>query len=89
MRLVLWQALAQDWQQSPSLVVAETLGTAASVLAAVLLSFKLTGLIPVYICWTAGSSLLTISSWQRKNTNLLLLMIFYTVMNTIGLWNYL
>jgi hypothetical protein len=85
----LQQALQHDWQQNPSLVIAETLGTAASVIAAVLLSFKLTGLIPVYFCWTAGSTLLTISSWQRKNTNLLLLMIFYTVMNTIGLWNYL
>lgn len=85
----LLQTYQRDWQHNPFLVIAETLGTAASVIAAVLLSFKLTGLIPVYFCWTAGSTLLTISSWQRKNTNLLLLMIFYTVMNTIGLWNYL
>ncbi len=79
----------QEWQAQPWMVLAETGGTAASVLAAVLLSFKLTGLVPVYFCWLTGSFLLMISSWQRQNTNLLLLMLFYTVMNLIGLANYL
>jgi hypothetical protein len=80
---------SKEWQQQPWMVIAETGGTAASVIAAVLLSFKLTGLVPVYFCWLLGSFLLMISSWQRQNTNLLLLMLFYTVMNLIGLANYL
>ena len=85
----LWLTLCTEWQQNPSCIMFETVGTVASMTAAVLLSFALTGLIPVYVCWLVGSLCLTASSWQRKNINLLLLMQFYTIMNLIGLWNYL
>lgn len=84
----LWTSWKSEWDRDPLTVSLETAGTAASVLAAVLLSFQLAGLIPVYVCWLVGSLLLTASSWRRHNSNLVLLMAFYTVMNMIGLWNF-
>lgn len=84
-----WLTLCTEWQQNPTCILFETVGTVASMLAAVLLSFAITGLTPVYVCWMVGSLCLTVSSWKRKNINLLLLMQFYTIMNLIGLWNYL
>lgn len=84
----LLSTFSQEWKSRPVTVLLEAAGTAASVLAAVLLSFQITGLMPVYVCWLLGSLLLTASSWQRQNTNLVMLMTFYTVMNLIGLWNF-
>ena len=84
----LWASFVCEWKNDPLTVSFETAGTSASILAGVLLSFQITGLIPVYVCWLAGSLLLTVSSWRRHNTNLVLLMTFYTVLNVIGLWNF-
>lgn len=84
----LWDKLRQDWREHPVTITLEVVGTVTSMLAAVLLSFELTGLIPVYVFWMMGSMSLMISSVQRKNMNLIMLMLFYTIMNMIGLWNY-
>lgn len=83
-----WHQLRQDFEKDPVTFILELLGTAASMGAAVLLSLEITGLIPVYLCWLVGSVCLTVSSARRKNINLIMLMIFYTIMNLIGLWNY-
>ena len=83
------QKLRQDWYDQPVTVSLEVVGTATSMVAAVLLSFELTGLIPVYVFWMIGSVSLMISSIQRQNMNLMMLMMFYTIMNMIGFWNYL
>jgi hypothetical protein len=83
------QKLRQDWHDQPVTVSLEVVGTATSMVAAVLLSFELTGLIPVYVFWMIGSVSLMISSIQRQNMNLMMLMMFYTIMNMIGFWNYL
>jgi hypothetical protein len=84
----LMQRLRQDWREQPVTVSLEVIGTATSMVAAVLLSLELTGLIPVYVFWMMGSVSLMTSSIQRKNMNLMMLMLFYTIMNMIGLWNY-
>jgi ABC-type transport system involved in multi-copper enzyme maturation permease subunit len=80
---------AADWKQDPITSLFETVGTAASMLAAVLLSFKLSGLVLVYVFWMLGSICLIVSCWRRQNINLMTLMLFYTVLNLIGFWNYL
>lgn len=82
------QKLRQDWHDQPVTVSLEVVGTVTSMAAAVLLSFELTGLIPVYVFWMMGSVSLMTSSLQRQNMNLMMLMMFYTIMNMIGLWNY-
>ena len=84
----LMDKLRQDWRDQPVTVSLEVVGTATSMVAAVLLSLELTGLIPVYVFWMLGSVSLMISSIQRRNMNLMMLMMFYTIMNMIGLWNY-
>jgi len=86
--LKLIEKLRQDWCDHPVTVSLEVIGTATSMVAAILLSFELTGLIPVYVFWMMGSVSLMISSIQRQNMNLMMLMMFYTIMNMIGLWNY-
>jgi hypothetical protein len=85
----LLKSWAADWKTDPTTVFFETVGTAASMIAAVLLSFKLSGLVPVYVFWMLGSMCLIVSTWRRQNINLLSLMLFYTVLNLIGFWNYL
>lgn len=80
--------LRQDWHDHPVTVSLEVVGTVTSMMAAILLSFELTGLIPVYVFWMMGSVSLMTSSIQRQNMNLMMLMMFYTIMNMIGLWNY-
>jgi hypothetical protein len=86
--LKLIEKLRQDWRDHPVTVSLEVIGTATSMVAAILLSFELTGLIPVYVFWMMGSVSLMTSSIQRQNMNLMMLMMFYTIMNMIGLWNY-
>ena len=83
------QKLRQDWHDQPVTISLEVIGTVTSMVAAVLLSFELTGLITVYVFWMIGSVSLMISSIQRQNMNLMMLMMFYTIMNMIGFWNYL
>ena len=80
--------MKQDWDQNPSLLILEVLGTATSMVAAILLSFEITGLIPVYLCWIVGSMCLSWSSWRRRNMNMLMLMAFYTVLNLVGIYTY-
>lgn len=85
----LWRTFRREWRERPLTLTFEMIGTGASMIAAVVLSVKLTGLIPVYLLWLTGSICLTVSTWQRQNSSLLLLMAFYTIMNLIGLWNWL
>lgn len=80
--------LRQDWHDQPVTISLEVVGTVTSMLAAVLLSLELTSLFTVYVFWMMGSVSLMISSIQRQNMNLIMLMMFYTIMNMIGLWNY-
>lgn len=84
----LWGHIREDWHQSPLTLLLEIMGTAASMAAAILLSLEVTGLVPVYVLWMVGSVSLTFSSAKRKNINLMMLMLFYTIMNLIGLWTY-
>jgi len=85
----IWNQLCAESRTQPVTVSLEILGTVTSMLAAVLLSFQLAGLIWVYVCWMLGSVCLTMSSYKRRNMNLIMLMTFYTIMNIIGFWNYL
>jgi hypothetical protein len=66
----------------------EVVGTVASVIAAIVLSFNLVGIWAVYWMWCVGSMSLTFTSYRRNNLLLTGLMVFYTILNIIGLWNF-
>lgn len=71
----------------PFIIIMETIGTVVSMLAAVLLSYQLVSMHAMFLLWIFGSTCLTITSVMRKNILLSSLMIFYLVMNIIGLRN--
>lgn len=84
-----WWVFVQEWRRDPITISFELLGTVTSMLAAVLLSLQLVSLITVYWIWCLGSISLSISSKRRRNSLLFGLMMFYTVLNVIGIWNLL
>lgn len=88
METSLIQSLCQECRVRPWLVFMEILGTGASVIAALVLSLNLMHIWAVYWLWLMGSLSLSLSSWWRKNLLLLALMVYYTVLNILGLWNF-
>lgn len=88
MRLNILGSLREELRKDPILISVEALGTIASVIAAVVLSFNLVGVGTVYYMWCVGSLCLTFTSYRRKNSLLTGLMVFYTILNIIGLWNF-
>ena len=81
-------SLCREWHRDPILICMEVVGTVASVIAAIVLSFNLVGIWAVYWMWCVGSVCLTFTSYRRKNSLLTGLMGFYTILNIIGLWNF-
>ena len=81
----LWEQFIRDLFHQPLTIIMEIFGTGVGILASVLVCLQLTTMFNIFILWIVGSVCLTISSVIRKNTLLALLMLFYTVMNFIGL----
>jgi hypothetical protein len=88
MRINIWGSLREEFRKDPILIVVEIIGTVASIVAAVVLSFNLMSVGTVYYMWVVGSVCLTFTSYRRKNSLLTGLMVFYTILNIIGLWNF-
>jgi len=88
MHINIWGSLREELRKDPILIFVEIIGTVASVIAAIVLSFNLVGIWAVYWMWCVGSVCLTFTSYRRKNSLLTGLMVFYTILNIIGLWNF-
>ena len=67
----------------------EAYGTVNSIIASIVLSVGSPNpdLLAVFYFYIHGSAALAYSSWRRKNPWLLILMLFYTATNLIGLLN--
>jgi hypothetical protein len=52
-----------------------------------LISMQLAGMLTVFVFWSVGSVSLTISSYKRNNSMMMLMMLFYTALNLMGIWN--
>lgn len=82
-------SLCQLWHRDPFLFVLEVVGTVSSMIAATLISLQLASMLTVFVFWSVGSVSLTISSHKRNNSMMVLLMLFYTALNFMGIWNIL
>lgn len=81
-----WQ---HDWQHNRLLCWLELIGTASSITASVLISLW-PGTIPlvwVFIFWIIGSVTLSWSGYIRATIWPMTLMLIYTFLNLIGLYN--
>jgi len=70
------------------LLFLESTGTASSMLAASFLALQIGEIFTLYLFWLYGSVALTFSSRMRKNSIMTALMLFYTVLNLVGLWSF-
>lgn len=84
----LLRSLRMEWRRDPLLICLESMGTVVSMIAAIALSFQILTIWWVYWLWCMGSMSLTFTSYKRKNSLLTGLMVFYTILNIIGLWNF-
>lgn len=80
-----------DWNENKPLFWLEAIGTVSSLAAAVLISFwpNVINLVWIFSFWLIGSIGLATSSFMRKMAWPMILMITYTVLNIIGLYNLL
>ena len=69
----------------PFVVLCETVGTISSMIASVMVSFQLTGMMAVFLLWLLGSIALSSAGILRKNLMWTLLSVFYLVMNLVGI----
>jgi hypothetical protein len=80
-------SLCELWHRDRLLFLLEVLGTTSSMIAAMLISMQLAGMLTVFVFWSVGSVSLTISSYKRNNSMMMLMMLFYTALNLMGIWN--
>lgn len=87
----IWSFWVDTWHESQFLFWTEAIATAVSVVASVLMGVyaPTPPMLEVFILYLIGSLLLQITMYIRESSWMFLLMSWYTVMNTIGLWNVL
>jgi hypothetical protein len=80
-----------DWNENKLIFWLEAIGTISSLTAAVLISFwpNIINLIWIFSFWLIGSISLAASSCMRQMAWPMILMITYTFLNIIGLYNLL
>lgn len=83
-----WQ---HDWHNRKVLFFLEVFGTVSSITASVLVSFwpGVISLAWVFLFWLIGSVLLATSAYLRSTAWPMCLMIIYTFLNIIGIYNIL
>ena len=80
----------KDFQNNPSLFCSETIGTIIAVSSTAYISFFPTEyLLYPFIGWLISDIMLIICSYVRKSTGMMTLMICYTFLTVIGIYNIL
>lgn len=79
------------YKENKFLFFLEMIGTLSSIIASLMISFMTLNspMLLVFIFWLIGSILFTWACYIRKSPWMFFLMIFYSIMNTIGLINIL
>lgn len=78
-----------DWRNNKCLFNLELAGVASSIAAAILISF-FPASVPLqlmFVLWLVGSICLAVTSYMRSNAWPMALMLTYTVLNIVGLFN--
>lgn len=75
----------KEFSCRPFVVCCETVGTITSMIASVMVSFQLAGMMAVFLLWLVGSVCLSTAGVLRKNLMWTLLSMFYLIMNLVGI----
>lgn len=80
-----------DWHHNRLLFWLEAVGTVTAIIASMLLNFLtyVAPLVIIFSLWLVGSLALSWAFYKRKLSSALVLMLFYNVLNVVGLTNVL
>lgn len=80
----------ETWIDNKLVFFLEALGTSSSMIAAIILATSaVPNLVAVFIFYVIGSVCLMYVSHYRRSSWMLVMFLFFTIMNFIGLWTHL